>query len=92
MNFFTVNQLATRWHVHPITIRRYIREGKLKAKKIGGSIRISKKAAQDMANTISPFPRRSAPPHLSHRPHRRAFSDTDPLWRFKGLGFSQEAI
>jgi excisionase family DNA binding protein len=42
VNLFTVDQLAQMLDMHPRTIRRYIREKKLKATKIGGEWRIRK--------------------------------------------------
>jgi len=38
--FFTVDQFAQVLDMHPRTVRRYIREGKLKATKVGGEWRI----------------------------------------------------
>jgi excisionase family DNA binding protein len=37
---FTVDQVAEMLDLHPKTIRRFIREGKLKARKVGGQWRI----------------------------------------------------
>lgn len=39
--FYTVDQIAKMLNIHPKTIQRYIREGKLRATKIGKSWRIS---------------------------------------------------
>jgi excisionase family DNA binding protein len=39
--FYTVNQIAKLLAIHPKTIQRYIREGRLKAQKIGKSWRVS---------------------------------------------------
>lgn len=43
---FTVEQLAQALDVHPKTIRRYIRDGKLEAHKVGGQWRIASAAAE----------------------------------------------
>ena len=40
-NMFTVEQVAKMLDLHPRTIRRFIREEKLKARKVGGQWRIS---------------------------------------------------
>ncbi len=37
---YSVNQVGLLLKVHPLTIRRYIKEGKLKAIKVAGNIRI----------------------------------------------------
>lgn len=39
--FYTVNQIAEMFEMHPKTIRRYIRDRHLKASKIGGQWRVS---------------------------------------------------
>lgn len=39
--FYTVDEIAEMVKIHPKTIQRYIREGKLKASKVGKSWRIS---------------------------------------------------
>lgn len=39
--YYTVEEIATLLHIHPKTIQRYIREGKLKATKIGKSWRVT---------------------------------------------------
>jgi len=39
---FTVNQVADMFEMHPKTIRRYIRNGNLKAIKVGGQWRVTK--------------------------------------------------
>lgn len=39
--FYTVNQISVMLDIHPKTIQRYIREGKLLATKIGKSWRVS---------------------------------------------------
>lgn len=41
MEFYTVEQLARIFQLHPKTIQRYVREGKLAAQKVGKSWRIS---------------------------------------------------
>lgn len=40
-NYYTVEQISQMLKIHPKTIQRYIREGKLRATKIGKSWRVS---------------------------------------------------
>ncbi|NLV58364.1 MAG: helix-turn-helix domain-containing protein [Clostridiales bacterium] len=40
-NYYTVEQIAEMLHMHPKTIQRYIREGKLRAGKVGKGWRIT---------------------------------------------------
>ena len=39
---FSVNQVSILLKVHPLTVRRYIKEGKLKAIRVAGNIRVPK--------------------------------------------------
>ncbi len=39
--YFSVEQISEMLHIHPKTVQRYIREGKLNARKIGKSWRVS---------------------------------------------------
>ena len=52
-NLFNVNQVAFILKVHPLTIRRYIKEGRLKAVKAGGNIRIKESELQDFNKDFS---------------------------------------
>ena len=88
--YYTVSQLAKIWKLHPITIRRYIREGKLNATKIGGRVRISRDQADNMTKAIHETPRRGRPPQLTNTVIRRPFDETNPLWRLKGIGASTQ--
>jgi excisionase family DNA binding protein len=82
---YTVYQAAGVLKVHPITIRRYIKEGKLKAFRAGGNIRI---ALPDLkAFTQSFVPRTGSlkgPTSLTEA----NFSFDDPLFRLKARGLS----
>lgn len=81
----TIAEVAQRLRLHPITIRRYIREGKLQALKIGGRIRITKTAVDSLTKTLHPLPRHLQPHQLTRRKTRRIFTTSDPLWRLKGI-------
>lgn len=85
--FYTVNQAAIVLKVHPLTIRRHIREGKLKAFRAGGSIRI---ALPDLrAFTQSFVPRtRSLKEYPSST--EANFSFDDPIFRLKAIGLSMQ--
>ena len=83
--FYTVNRAAIVLKVHPLTIRRYIREGRLKAFRAGGNIRI---ALPDLkAFTQSFVPRtRNIKERLSS--NETNFSLDDPFFRLKARGLS----
>jgi len=46
-----LDALAKKLGIHIVTIRRYVRQGKLKARKIGRSYYVSKDNLKDFVNT-----------------------------------------
>lgn len=82
---YTVNQAAVVLKVHPLTIRRYIKEGKLKAVRIGGSVRV---AVNDLRAFIQDFIVRQ--PSLKIKPitATKQFSIDDPFFQVRARGFS----
>ena len=46
MKLYSADQIASMVGMHPRTIRRYIREGKLKATKVGGEWRVEERDAE----------------------------------------------
>lgn len=88
--FYTVNQTALVLKVHPLTIRRYLREGKLKAYRAGGNIRISVNDLRSFTqNFIINHTRQS---RVSQSPHTNSFSFSDPLLSLKGKGLSMSKL
>lgn len=86
--FYTVKQAAIVLKIHQITIRRYIREGRLKAYRAGGNIRIA--LADLMAFTQTFVPKTRNPKEIIRSSSEANFSLSDPLFRLKarGLGLS----
>jgi excisionase family DNA binding protein len=82
--FFTVYEAAAILKVHPITIRRYIREGKLKAVKAAGNIRIAKSGFT--AFTESFVPNQKPNKGLFATNKEANFSFEDPIFRLKARG------
>lgn len=80
--FFTVYEAAGMLKIHPITIRRYIREGKLKAVRAAGNIRILK--SEFIAFTGNFVPKTVKTPVGVSR--EANFSYDDPLFRLKARG------
>lgn len=82
---YTVYQAALALKVHPITIRRYIKEGKLKAFRAGGNIRISLSDLRAFTQSFVPRTR-----NLKDHPFSTEanFSLSDPLFRLKARGLS----
>jgi excisionase family DNA binding protein len=60
-HLFTVDEVAQRLNLHPRTVRRYIREGRLKGKRIGKEYRITRTDLDEFAGGTSaaeePVPR-----------------------------------
>lgn len=91
-NLFNVNQAAFILKVHPLTVRRYIKEGVLKAVKIGGNIRIKESQLQAFSRDFTP--RQEIAPTT---PFRRTasttikkFTNADPLLKMQGRAATVE--
>jgi excisionase family DNA binding protein len=83
-DFYTINQAAFTLKVHPLTVRRYIKEGKLKAYKVGGNVRVS---ISDLRNFVEGFTPNPKLRHLSIE-QKKPFTINDPLFRMKARGLS----
>jgi excisionase family DNA binding protein len=55
-HLYTVDQVAERLTLHAKTVRRYIREGRLKAKRIGKEYRVSRLDLDAFAGVADPDP------------------------------------
>jgi excisionase family DNA binding protein len=49
----TVNEVAERLRIHPITVRRHIKSGRLRATRVGRSVRVPEEAIQAMSDVSS---------------------------------------
>lgn len=54
-SFYTVDQIASLLEMHPKTIRRYIRQGRLPARKIGKQYRIHGRDLNDFVGSRAPL-------------------------------------
>ncbi len=86
--FYTVNQAAIVLKVHPLTIRRYIKEGKLKAFRAGGNIRITLSDLKAFSQSFVPRTRTLKEPRSSTGTN---FSLDDPFFRLKARGLSMKS-
>lgn len=82
-NFFTVNQVAVILKLHPLTIRRFIRENKLAAIKVAGAVRIREENFVNFQKTYN-----SKSPSLASKSKLKAFTGKDPLWKIAGRSSS----
>ena len=55
-HLYTVDQVAERLNLHAKTVRRYIREGRLKAKRIGKEYRVTRIDLDEFAGSSEPDP------------------------------------
>jgi excisionase family DNA binding protein len=86
-NLFNINQAAFILKVHPLTVRRYIKEGKLKAGKVGGNVRIKEKDLQEFNKEYAVQERQSSPFKKTFQT-AKVFTKDDPFLRLKGRGAS----
>ena len=86
-DLLTVNQVAMLLKIHPLTIRRYIKEGKIKAIKVGDNVRITQVDLQSFCQVYSPR-RKSLKPRGATTPLISQFSANDSLFRMKARGVS----
>jgi excisionase family DNA binding protein len=90
-NLLNVNQAAFILKVHPLTIRRYIKEGVLKAVKVGGNIRIKESSLQAFSRDFTPREEKSpASPFRKTVSTSKKFTNADPLLKMQGRAATVE--
>jgi excisionase family DNA binding protein len=85
-NLFTIKQVSFILKVHPLTVRRYIKEKKLEAVKIGGAVRVKDEQLQKFQKQYS-VGEKNVTPRISNF-NQKTFSADDPLLRLDGIGTS----
>lgn len=86
-NLLNVNQVAFILKVHPLTVRRYIKEGKLKAIRVGGNVRIKESGLVEFNKDFS-FASSSKQTVKNRIIPSKIFNAEDPLFRIRGRGAS----
>ena len=88
-NLLSVKQVAFILRVHPLTVRRYIRDKKLIAVKVGGNIRVDENALQDFHKEVSITEQK---PKVFKNPKLldKQFTQDDPFLRLQGRGAGLE--
>lgn len=76
--------------VHPLTIRRYIKEGKLKAVKLGGNVRIVEKTLHSFMKDFVPQERSNNKYPPKQVSKDKEFTTADPFLRLKGRAATVE--
>jgi excisionase family DNA binding protein len=87
-NLLSVKQVAFILKVHPLTIRRYINDKRLKAVKVGGNIRIEESELQNFHKDAAPPEREKNRIFKSSKLSAKLFTSDDPLLRMQGRGAS----
>ena len=84
----SVKQVAFIFKVHPLTIRRYIKEGRLTAVRVGGNVRIKESDLQTFHQALDMAPRQQSIIIKAKKPKEFAFTNLDPFLRLSGKGAS----
>ena len=85
-NLLNINQVAFILKVHPLTIRRYIKEKKLKAVRAGGNVRVKESELGNFNKDFTAVP--SKKQEIKKIRPAKVFTLDDPLFRLKGRGAS----
>lgn len=85
---FSVKQAAYLLKVHPLTIRRYIKKGTLKAIRIEGNVRIKEKDLSAFHKEITITPALQPSIKVQKLILDKPFTLKDPLFRLLGKGAS----
>lgn len=89
----SVRQIAYILKVHPLSVRRYIKQGKLKGIRVAGNVRVKESDLQKFQQNIETAPVETvlnAQDVLTKvkRQLARTFTQDDPLLRLQGRGAS----
>lgn len=88
-NLLNVRQAAFILKVHPLSVRRYIQQKKLKAVKVGGNVRIKESELLEFNKDYSPTVRNEENTIIRTKIKPAvSFSTDDPFLRLKGRGAS----
>ena len=87
-NLLSVKQVAFILKVHPLTIRRYITEKKLKAVRVGGNIRIAEMEVENFHKDVDAPSVEKTAFRKFKKVADKQFSLEDPLLRLQGRAAS----
>jgi excisionase family DNA binding protein len=88
MELLTVQETAALLKVNPITIRRYIADGRLPAVRVGKGLRVRRDAVGQFLTEVPPKPPRSTGGPSPNR--QRLFTRQDSLWDIVGIARSED--
>lgn len=87
-NLLSVKQVAFMLKVHPLTIRRYIVDKRLKAIKVGGNVRIEENELQNFHKDITPGEKSKTSVFRTNKLAAKQFGPDDTLFHLMGRGAS----
>lgn len=87
-NLFNVSQTAYILKVHPLTVRRYIRESRLKAVKVGGNVRIKESDLAEFNKDFTPNKQVFRGLNKERKTPIKIFNEIDPFFQLQGRGAS----
>jgi excisionase family DNA binding protein len=87
-NLLNVNQVAFILKVHPLTVRRYIKEKKLKAVRVGGNVRVKDSEVTNFTQEFIPHSIDNKDDVVKLKVRSKEFGDDDPFLRLEGRGAS----
>ena len=85
VELLTIQETAHMLKVNPITIRRYIADGRLPAVRVGKGVRVRKEAVDQLVTPVEPKRPTRKPSVLRGKP----FTMQDSLWNIVGIGRSE---
>lgn len=85
MELLTVRETAQMLRVSPLTIRRYIADGRLSAIKAGKGIRVRKESVEQFVIPVKP----KEEPRMGSPVRGTPTSADDPLWNIVGIAESE---
>jgi len=88
-NLLSVKQVAFILRVHPLTVRRYIHDKRLKAVRVGGNIRIDENALQDFHKEVT-ITKQKPKIFKNAKFLDKQFTRDDPFLRLQGRGAGLE--
>src|SRR5438552_14657932 len=81
MELLTIQETARMLKVHPMTIRRYVADGRLPAVRVGKGVRVRKEAVDLLVTPVQP--KRAVRKPSAPRGERVTMED--PLWTIVGI-------
>lgn len=88
MELLTIRETAAMLKVAPITIRRYIADGRLAAVRVGKGVRVNKEAAEQLLRPVKPSLDRK---HGEIEPVK-VFDENDSLFHLIGIAEATDGV